>query len=98
MQRLSGIDERNLDGTKNIERKSSMRKSKTSQRRKRKKRIIVQTKKIIIDISADDRTAAKQGQAMTRQNKQVIHAPRLNFTYRVGDTVISSGKSHRRIG
>ena len=75
-----------------------MRKSKTSQRRKRKKRIIIKNKKIVVEITTDEIIAARQGRAMTRHNKQVIHAPRLNFTYRIGNIVVQSGKKHRKIG
>lgn len=40
----------------------------------------------------------RQGLSIERHVRQVIHAPRLNFTYRLGGFAVPSGKRHRKIG
>ena len=40
----------------------------------------------------------RQGLAITRHVRQTIHAPRLNFTYRLDGFTVPSGKKHRHIG
>ena len=74
-----------------------MRKSKTSQKRKRKKRIVINNP-AVPELSLDDYGANRQGNAIARHNQIVVKTPRINFTYRIGDYTIPSGKSHRHIG
>ena len=40
----------------------------------------------------------RQGLSIERHQRQVIHAPRLNFTYRLDGFAVPSGKRHRKIG
>ena len=40
----------------------------------------------------------RQGLSIVRHSRQTIHAPRLNFTYRLDGFAVPSGKKHRHIG
>ena len=40
----------------------------------------------------------RQGLSIERHQRQVIRAPRLNFTYRLDGFAVPSGKRHRKIG
>jgi hypothetical protein len=50
------------------------------------------------ELTIDDIHAAQCGKAIQRHSAQVIHAPRINFTYRLDGFVVPSGKKHRKIG
>jgi hypothetical protein len=72
------------------------RTSRREQKNKRLHRVKLQEQKIVQTL--DDNSAEREGIAIAKHHRQVIHAPRINFTYRIGDYVIPSGKKHRKIG
>jgi len=66
------------------ERRKSMSRSES----RRKRRIFAAS------LTDDER----QGLSIEKHNKLVIHAPRLNFTYKLDGFAVPSGKRHRKIG
>ena len=54
--------------------------------------------KPVIGFTLQDIHAEQQGKAIVEHNRQVIHAPRLNFTYMLDGFAVPSGKKHRKIG
>lgn len=82
-----------------VERQDDMNKRRTSRRAQKNKRLYrvkIQEQKITLTLA--DTSAARQGKAIVKHQRQVIHAPRLRLTYKLDGFTVPTGNKHRKLG